>query len=102
MSKVRMYLVTSRNGRGEEWNNTVAAHSKETAMSYFYHEHVSTNADFLGFYEVEIHYGASGINFRVADFSFESESPSYNYLTEYMSADIEAFIRVLKDNGSYP
>lgn len=102
MSKVRLYRVNRKNGHGETWSEIVPAHSGEAAASYFDNTNVASRSHYLGFYEIELYYNGISITFRIDGTDFNSESPCYDFLYNYMANDINRFISLLRSEGLYP
>ncbi|AKU54719.1 hypothetical protein [Vibrio parahaemolyticus] len=91
MTKIRFYRVQAKDGNGS-WTEIVPAHSAGNAEAYNTNPHISVQAEFLGFYEVDIYHNGSGICFEGCGQNFEEGSLGYNYLYSHLRVSVNKFL----------
>ena len=103
MAKVRFFNVVIRNGHSD-WVEFVPAHSGSNAASYFLSnpDHKIVNVQFIGWFDVAIHYNGHEFSFHTFDANFDSDSIGYDYLMQQLHTDLQTFISQMQSKDHYP
>jgi hypothetical protein len=99
MPKVRVHRITARNVHQQVREYIVPAPSSSAALQCFNDPNLHYDCEFIGYRDIEIHWGTSGMSFHLQGVVIEHEHPSYEYMYTYYARDIGAFVADLKRTG---
>ncbi len=99
MPRVRIHRVTARNVHKQAREYIVPAPSSSAALQCFNDPNLHYDCEFIGYSDVEIHWGASGMSFHVQGVVIEQGHPSYEFLCAHYARDIGAFVADLQRTG---